>query len=263
VEIKPKKSLGQNFLIDKNIINKIINATSITSDNHILEIGPGTGNLTEFIIKKNPEKIFVIEKDKKLVNLLHNKFKNQIKILNEDILNVSENLISKEKLIVFGNLPFNISTQILSKWITTAYKKTWYKNFILMFQKEVADRILAKTDSKKYGRLTILSNWKLNVEKIIDINPSCFLPKPKIKSTLLKFTPKNEFYKFDNPKNLEFITRIFFNQRRKKIKNPLKQIFGNSKNYVEKLNLNLNLRPQNLSPETYYRITKEYEALRR
>ncbi len=263
MEIKPKKSLGQNFLIDKNIINKIINATSITSDNHILEIGPGTGNLTEFIIKKNPEKIFVIEKDKKLVNLLHNKFKNQIKILNEDILNVSENLISKEKLIVFGNLPFNISTQILSKWITTAYKKTWYKNFILMFQKEVADRILAKTDSKKYGRLTILSNWKLNVEKIIDINPSCFLPKPKIKSTLLKFTPKNEFYKFDNPKNLEFITRIFFNQRRKKIKNPLKQIFGNSKNYVEKLNLNLNLRPQNLSPETYYRITKEYEALRR
>jgi len=263
VEIKAKKSLGQNFLIDKNIINKIVNIGNISVDNHVLEIGPGTGNLTEFILKKNPKKFFVIEKDKNLSNLLDKKFKNQIKIINKDILDVSENLISKDELIVFGNLPYNISTQILSKWITTFSKKRWFKSFILMFQKEVADRILAETNTKKYGRLTILANWKLNIEKIIDISPSCFFPRPKIKSSLLKFTPKKNFFKLKNPKNLELITRVFFNQRRKKIKKPFNQIFKNSKPYIEKLNINLNLRPQNLPPETYYLIVREYENLRR
>ena len=105
MEIKAKKSLGQNFLIDKNIITKIVNVGNISNKNEVLEIGPGTGNLTEFILKKNPKKIFVIEKDINLVNLLREKFKNQIKIINEDVLNISENLISKKKLIVFGNLP--------------------------------------------------------------------------------------------------------------------------------------------------------------
>jgi len=262
VEIKAKKSLGQNFLIDKNIITKIVNVGNISNKNEVLEIGPGTGNLTEFILKKNPKKIFVIEKDINLVNLLREKFKNQIKIINEDVLNISENLISKKKLIVFGNLPYNISTQILSKWITTPLKKRWYENFVLMFQKEVADRILAKTNTKKYGRLAILANWNLDVKKITDISPSCFSPKPKVESTLLKFTPKKNFYKLKNPKSIEFITRIFFNQRRKKIKKPFNQIFVNSKFSLKKLNIDLNLRPQNLSPDTYYLIAREYENLR-
>ena len=263
MEIKLKKSLGQNFLIDKNIINKIINVGNIKNKNHILEIGPGTGNLTEYILKKKPKKVYVIEKDINLVNLLSNKFKNKIEIINADILDVSENLISEEELIVFGNLPYNISTQILSKWVTNSSEKLWYKKFILMFQKEVADRILAKTNTKKYGRLSILSNWNLNVEKIMDISPSCFFPKPKIYSSLLIFTPKKKIFKLKNPKNLEFITRIFFNQRRKKIMKPFKKIFGDSKIYFNKLNIDSNLRPQNLSPETYYLITKEYENLRR
>ena len=131
-----------------------------------------------------------------------------------------------------------------------------------MFQKEVADRILAKTNSKNYGRLSILSNWKLKIEKIIDINASCFSPKPKITSTLLKFTPKNDYFKFNDSRNLEMITRVFFNQRRKKIKNPFNQIFKDDLLISKKLSLDLNLRPQNLSPDMYYKITKEYENLR-
>ena len=262
MEIKAKKSLGQNFLIDKNIINKIVNAGNVKNINKILEIGPGTGNLTEYIIKKNPKKFYVIEKDKNLVNLLIEKFGDKINIINKDVLSVSENLISKEELTVFGNLPYNISTQILSKWITEYSKKIWYKKLILLFQKEVADRILAKTNTKKYGRLSILSNWNLNVEKIMDISPSCFFPKPKIYSSLLIFTPKKKIFKLKNPKNLEFITRIFFNQRRKKIKKPFGQVFKNSELYFKKLNINPDLRPQNLSPETYYLITAEFENLR-
>ena len=259
--IKPKKSLGQNFLIDKNIIKKIVEVGNIKNESTILEIGAGTGNLTEYILEKKPKKFFIIEKDKNLVDFLNNKFGKKIHTINDDVLNVTENLISTEKLIVFGNLPYNISTQILSKWITNLNQKNWYENYILMFQKEVANRILAATNSKEYGRISILSNWKLDIKKILDINASCFMPKPKVTSTLLKFTPKKKFLKLKNPKNLEVVSRVFFSQRRKKIKNPLNQLFKKPDIIIEKLKLNINLRPQNLSPETYYLIAEEYEKL--
>jgi len=262
VKIKAKKSLGQNFLIDKNIIKKIVEVGNILPDSTVLEIGAGTGNLTEYILEKKPKKLFIIEKDEKLVEKLKERFDKKIDIISNDVLKVSENLISSDKLIVYGNLPYNISTQILSKWITNDHQNSWYKNYILMFQKEVADRILAQTNSKNYGRLTILSNWKLNVEKILSINSSCFMPKPKVESTLLKFTPKKNYLKLKNSENLEIITRVFFNQRRKKIKNPINQLFKKSEKIIEKLKLNIELRPQNLSPETYYEIAKEYESLR-
>ena len=261
MKIKAKKSLGQNFLIDKNIIKSIVNIGDIKKNNVILEVGPGTGNLTEYILKKNPKKIFVIEKDSNLVNLLNGKFHDKINILNKDILKFDLNNISKEKIIIFGNLPYNISTKILTQWITTHEKFKCYKKLILMFQKEVADRILAKTNSRNYGRLSIISNWRLNIKKEFNISPQCFFPKPKVDSTLLSFVPKKEFYYIKNPENLEKITRIFFNQRRKMIKNPLKQIFKNPEKVAVDFKLNLNLRPQNLSPLTYFNITREYERL--
>ena len=259
---KPKKSLGQNFLIDQNILQKIVNTVSINSNSEILEIGPGTGNLTNYLIKKNPKKIFVVEKDNNLSMLLDKKFKNKINIINNDILKISENLISKQKLVVFGNLPYNISTEILAKWITSKNKSFWFSKLILMFQKEVADRIIAKINTSNYGRLSILSNWKLDIKKIMNISRNSFFPKPKIESSLLIFSPKNKFYKITNPKNLEMITRVFFNQRRKMIKKPFKQIFEDPDEIANKLSINLNLRPQNLSPDMYYKITKEYENLR-
>ncbi len=261
MKIKAKKSLGQNFLIDKNIIKSIVNVGDVKKNNVILEVGPGTGNLTEYILKKNPKKIFVIEKDSNLVNLLNEKFSDKINILNRDILKFDLNNISKEKIIIFGNLPYNISTKILTQWITTPEKFKCYKKLILMFQKEVADRILAKTNSRNYGRLSIISNWRLNIKKEFNISPQCFFPKPKVDSTLLSFVPKKEFYYIKNPENLEKITRIFFNQRRKMIKNPLKQIFKNPEKVAVNFKLNLNLRPQNLSPLTYFNITREYERL--
>ena len=258
---KPKKSLGQNFLIDNNILQKIVNTVPINKSNEILEIGPGTGNLTDYLIKKNPKKIFVVEKDNNLAFLLDEKFKNKINIINDDILKISENLISKEKLIVFGNLPYNISTKILSKWIISINKNFWFSKLILMFQKEVADRIIAKTNASNYGRLSILSNWKLDIKKIMNIGPNSFFPKPRIESSLLIFSPKNKFFKIKNPKNIEMITRVFFNQRRKMIKKPFSQIFKDSDQIAKKLDIDLNLRPQNLSPDTYFKIAREYENL--
>ena len=261
MKIKPKKSLGQNFLSDKNIIKAIVEVGNIKDNNLVLEIGPGTGNLTEFILKKNPKIFFVIEKDYNLVKLLYKKFNNKINIINKDVLNFELNDISNEKVIVYGNLPYNISTEILIKWITDNKKFQSCKKLILMFQKEVADRIMAKTNSKNYGRLSIISNWRMNIKKEFDISPNCFFPKPKVNSTLLSFEPKKKYFNIKKPYNLEKITKVFFNQRRKMIKNPLKQIFKKPDMILEKLKLDINLRPQNLSPLIYFKITKEYEDL--
>ena len=163
--IKAKKSLGQNFLIDRNILEKITNIIEI-EDKTIVEVGPGTGNLTSFILKKNPKKMVVIEKDNYLAENLHETFKNQLTIINDDILKININSMFKDKVIVFGNLPYNISTEILSKWITNTKNNFWFSHLILMFQKEVADRIIAKFNTSDYGRLSIISNWKLNIKKI-------------------------------------------------------------------------------------------------
>ena len=260
--IKAKKSLGQNFLIDKNIIEKIIDSVEIEGKS-ILEIGPGTGNLTKNILEKKPKKLIVIEKDNELAKLLNKDFGEKIKIINDDVLKVDENKLDSNVLTVFGNLPYNISTEILCSWILNIKNNNfWFNSLILMFQKEVADRIIAEFNTKNYGRLSILSNWKLDIVKICDVKPSSFSPKPKIESSVLIMKPKIDFFNLKDPKNLEKLTRVFFMHRRKMLKKPYNQMFNGSLDAANKLEIDLNLRPQNLNMETYYKLTREYENLR-
>ena len=260
--IKAKKSLGQNFLIDQNILKKIVNITEIKNKT-VLEVGPGTGNLTYHILSKKPKKIYVIEKDEDLAVKLFNNFKGKIEIINKDILLINEKNLDNDKFIVFGNLPYNISTEILSKWILNLdRKKFWFSCLILMFQKEVADRIISEFNSSKYGRISILSNWKLDIKKICDIKSTSFSPRPRVDSSLIYFKPKQFFFDINNPKNIEKVTRIFFNQRRKMLKKPFNQLFDGNAEIARKLNIDLSLRPQNLDFETYYKLVREYENLR-
>ena len=259
--IRAKKSLGQNFLIDKDIINKIVSTVSIT-DNEILEVGPGTGNLTKEILKNNPSKMYLVEKDNFLAESLKEIMDERVVIFNEDILKFDTTSLSKNKIVVFGNLPYNISTEILSTWIVNLKNNYWFSDLILMFQKEVADRIIAKFNTSAYGRLSILANWRLNVNKICDISPESFSPRPKIQSTLIHFTPKKNFVDIKDPLNLEKITRVFFSHRRKMLKKPFNQIFNGNNDLLDKFNLDLKLRPQNLDFDTYYKLTIEYEKLR-
>ena len=259
--IKAKKSLGQNFLNDKNVLQKIINSVNIENKS-ILEVGPGTGNLTSYILENKPKKVIVIEKDNLLVQELRKLFGKRITIINEDILKIDETNFFNEKMIVFGNLPYNVSTEIITKWIINSKNILWFDCLILMFQKEVADRIIAEFNTSNYGRLSIICNWKLYIKKICDIKPEAFSPKPKVDSSLLFFYPKKNFIKIQNPKNLEKITRVFFNQRRKMLKKPFNQLFNGNQKVLEKLKINLTLRPQNLDFETYYKLAHEYENLR-
>ena len=262
MNIKPKKSLGQNFLIDTNILDKIVESADLSKEDIVLEIGPGSGNLTEKILGKKPKKIYVVEKDKSLTDLLKTKFGKKIHIINEDILNCYDQFISDFPIKVFGNLPYNISTKILTSFIRIKNLNKFYDKFIFVFQKEVADRIIADENSKNYGRLSVISSWRMNISKIIDISPNSFSPIPKVWSSLLLLSPKKYYEKINNHKNLEHITNIFFNQRRKMIKKPMRFLFENFENVANELNLDLNLRPQNLSVKKYLEICKNYEEFK-
>ncbi len=260
MKLSQKKSLGQNFLVDQDVLNKIADVGEVGNEDLVIEVGPGSGALTKKILEKKPKNLVVIEKDERLYNFLLKNFNQKLKIINEDMMKISYENFNGKNYIIFGNLPYNISTQILAKWIKLKNIDIFCKKFVLMFQKEVADRIIAETNTKNYGRLSILSNWRMNINKIFDIEPESFNPAPKVKSTLLVFVPKKKFFKFKNPSNLEYVTNIFFSQRRKMIKNPLKFIFKNYEEISKKLDLNLNLRPQNIDHITYYKICELYEA---
>ena len=258
---KPKKSLGQNFLIDNNIINKIIQLFD-ANNNNIVEIGPGTGNLTKKIIEQNPKSLVLIEKDKELANYLKTKLAGHenLKIFNEDILKFElEDNIKKDSIII-GNLPYNISSQILAKLIKFKKWLPKYKKLILMFQKEVADKILAKRNSAAFGRLTILTNARLKITSHFNISQNCFYPIPKVKSTILVFEPiVNQDFKVKDVTNLEKITHVFFSKKRKMINKAFKELFKEPIAIAEKININLNLRPNQLSEKEYYKITEYFE----
>ena len=259
-----KKSLGQNFLIDQNIINKIIKIGNIQENKIILEIGPGLGNLTKKIRAMNPRLIFAVEKDKRLFLHLKDEFENfnNVKIINDDIIKFIKRKNIGKNIIVYGNLPYNISTQILASFIMIDKWPPWYEILIFMFQKEVANRILAKEKSKDFGRLSILCNWRLEIKKHFHVSKNCFSPKPKINSTVLSFKPKkNNEFNIKNPKHLETVTRVLFSGRRKMINKNFLKLFNGNKTIANNINLDLNLRPEKLSNEMFYKITMEYEKL--
>ena len=259
MSLKPKKSLGQNFLLDKNIINKIIDAAKIGSNDVVLEVGPGTGNLTQYIISKKPKKIYLVEKDENLANELEKQYLNKITIIKKDILKIPYEFYSGKRFLILGNLPYNISTKILSEWCLN--KSLNVSKMVLMFQKEVAERILANVNSKNYSRITILSKWKFDIKKITDVKPNSFFPKPKVHSTVLEFVSKRKFHEIKDPKNLEKITRVFFSQRRKMIKKPINILFKNFQFDYKKFNIKSSDRPQNIDIKKYLEIVNEYESL--
>tara|TARA_B110000285_G_C14886383_1_gene496381 strand:- start:11 stop:802 length:792 start_codon:yes stop_codon:yes gene_type:complete len=259
--IKPKKSLGQNFLIDNNILNKIIKLVEI-NNNNIVEIGPGTGNLTRKIIEQKPKSLILIEKDQILSNSLKNELSKQksFNIFNEDILKFDLEKKIKKNSIIIGNLPYNISSQILVKLIKFKLWLPKYKKLILMFQKEMAEKILAKHNTPDYGRLSIITAARLKITNRFNISSNSFYPVPKVKSTILVFEPIiNKKFKIKNIDNLEKISHIFFSRKRKMINKAFKQLFKDPLSVAKKININLTSRPNELSENEYFQIAQFFE----
>ncbi len=255
-----KKSLGQNFLIDKNIIRKIINLVKLEKKN-IIEIGAGHGALTDEILKKKPNLLNIIEKDITLYKKLKIKYSEvkNVKIYNDDILDFNLESLVKKNSIIIGNLPYNISSQILVKILRFKKWPPNFENLIFMFQKELGEKILGVCPSVNYGRLSILSNYRLNFLNKFLVSKNCFFPKPKVTSMVILFRPKlRKLYNIKNILNLEKITNFFFSNKRKMINKTIKKIL-NEREIKSIIGLKLNSRPSEIKPEIYYKITELFE----
>ena len=252
--IKINKSLGQNFIFDQNLTDKIVSKSKPLSTT-IIEIGPGPGSLTRSILKEKPNKLFVIDIDKqseKMLSDLKSMHNETLNIIIEDALKYPIWELGNSPRQVIANLPYNTGTKMFTEWLK---RINCFESMTLMFQKEVADRILAKPGSKNYGRLSVITNWLSETKKLFDIPNSAFIPKPKVNSTVIKIKPYKKPIYDVSFESLEAITRIAFSQRRKMIKTSLKEI--NCNKILDELNISPFLRPEQLSIQDFCKIAKK------
>ncbi|MDR1693760.1 MAG: 16S rRNA (adenine(1518)-N(6)/adenine(1519)-N(6))-dimethyltransferase RsmA [Lactobacillaceae bacterium] len=254
-----KKSLGQNFLLDRNITDKIIKMSLDAqgkkdfSDDYVFEVGPGPGGLTRSVLSQNPKKLTVIEMDERCIKIMEDiksKVGDRLEIISGDAMKQNFALMDAKPRHIVSNLPYNISVHLLFGWLKSIEA---FNSMTLMFQKEVADRILAKTSTKDYGRISILSQLLCKVDKLFDINPNCFVPAPKIWSTVLVFRPLHSGLTEKQISNIEKITAAAFGQRRKMIRHSLKSI-ANIDEILSCLNIGNNLRAEELNPLQFLQI---------
>ncbi|MFL2835998.1 MAG: 16S rRNA (adenine(1518)-N(6)/adenine(1519)-N(6))-dimethyltransferase RsmA [Alphaproteobacteria bacterium] len=260
--IKPSKKLGQNFIFDKNILNKITRLIDPTSCDLVIEIGPGLGGLSEALVNNGVNKLLLIEKDKQfsyLLNELKSKYPNQIDISFEDAINFNFDLANYKNINIISNLPYNAATKILTSLLSFHYSTHKFNDMVLMFQKEVAQRITANYGNKDYGRLSIISQFLYQCNIEFDLNPAIFFPRPNVDSSIVSFKSLKK-KSGPNIKTLEQVTRAAFSQRRKKIKTSLRDLI-NEIDLIQKLGIDSNLRAEQLSVSQYLKISEYLDAI--
>jgi 16S rRNA (adenine1518-N6/adenine1519-N6)-dimethyltransferase len=255
LKITPRKSLGQNFLINTNIVNKMVRSLSDIAGSNILEIGPGLGVLTNALLERDIKSLTVIEADKKFLPLLEktkvppNKL---FRIINANALKLTEEELVAGYYKIVANLPYNISTMLLVKWLK---KMTFVDEIVVMLQKEVADRILATHSTSNYGRISVLAQYICHCEKLFDVEPDNFFPVPKVHSSIIKLTPKKPRVSLSDIKNIEKVCKAAFNFRRKVIRKSLKQIMESPELKLKKIGIDYNKRPEELTVDDFYKIS--------
>lgn len=252
-----KKSLGQNFLIDNNIINKISESINVSKDDLIIEIGPGAGALTKELIKKESD-VICFEIDKRLENILNNIESNNIQIVFEDFLKVDLNKYINKKykrLFFVGNLPYYITTAIINKIVNESnpYEIT------IMIQKEVAERFMAKPKSKEYGSLSVFLQYNFDIKKICDVSKNCFKPVPKVDSMVIKLIA-NKKKNLKSEEKFYKLIKDAFHQKRKNLRNNLKNYnLEKINNTLNTFNKDLTYRAEEISIEEFIEISNHLD----
>ncbi len=259
--LNAKKTLGQNFLLDLNLTQKIAQAAGVTNQDTVIEIGPGPGGLTRALLKTSAPKVIAIEIDERAIHLLEelkNIAPHRLDILQGDALTINLPDISSAPRKIIANLPYNVATSLLIRWLKQADA---FSSMTLMFQKEVAERITAQPGSKSYGRLSIMSQAQATCKRLFDLPPSAFTPAPKVTSSIVHFVPHRAVVDPKLYQSLELVTKFAFGQRRKMLRSSLKGLNVNVMELLEKSTIESTQRAEELNLHDFLRLAQTFQSL--
>ncbi len=261
-----KKSLGQNFLFDLNLTSRIARSAGPLEDATIIEVGPGPGGLTRAILAAGAKKVIAIERDTRCLPALAEiaeRYPGRLEVIEADALEFDPRPLAGDGLVrIIANLPYNVGTALLTGWLTGEAWPPWWASLTLMFQREVAERIVAdESDPKNYGRLGVLCGWRTEARILFDVPPSAFVPPPKITSSVVHLTPRA------NPLPcrigaLEAVTRAAFGQRRKMLRQSLKSIATDPTAMIRAAGLEETIRAENIQVDGYVALANAWDATR-
>lgn len=257
---KPKKFLGQNFLVDENIAKKIVSSLDIVKDDTVVEIGPGQGVLTKYLAEGS-ENFFAVEIDKSLIENLSLKFKGRAKIIHKNFLklNLQKEFPGNTKLKVIGNIPYNLTSEILFKLFDSSDA---IDMAVLMMQKEVARRLIARHNTKEYGILSIQTQLHTTPEILFNVSPTSFFPKPLVTSSIVKLDFNKKIESNLNKNLFKTLVKESFGKRRKTMKNSLKNFFESNKIGFDKIDFDFSRRAESVTVEEFIKLTKEIEEIK-
>lgn len=268
-DLRAKKSLGQNFLLDLNLTDRIAQAAGPLDDVDVLEIGPGPGGLTRSLLRLGARKVIAIERDARCVDALEEisrHYPNRLTIVAVDALAVDETEILEahglNQVRVIANLPYNIGSKLLIKWLLPEQWPPWYSSLSLLFQKEVAERIIATPGNKTYGRLSVMANWRCATRMAFDIPARAFTPAPNVTSSLMIISPRDDVGETVNPRDLERVVGQAFGQRRKMIKSSLRGLGLSVDELLRTAGIDPTLRAEDVDVQGFVKIARAYCRIR-
>ncbi|MFC7050624.1 16S rRNA (adenine(1518)-N(6)/adenine(1519)-N(6))-dimethyltransferase RsmA [Emcibacter nanhaiensis] len=262
-----KKSLGQNFLTDLNLTGKIARSAGDLSNSVIYEVGPGPGALTRALLMNGAYRVVAVEMDERCIEAqkqIQAAYPGRLEVIHGDAMQVDERELigdpGDKDIRIVANLPYNVGTALLIKWLTAENWLPWYKSLTLMFQKEVGDRIVAQPGSKAYGRLSVLAQYRAEARKLFDVPARAFVPPPKVTSCIVQITPHEEKPDTPNQKVLERVVSAAFGQRRKMLRASLKSLGVDPLPKLEAAGIKETARAEELSVEDFCRLARHYES---
>jgi 16S rRNA (adenine1518-N6/adenine1519-N6)-dimethyltransferase len=260
-----RKSLGQNFLLDLNLAARIARAAGSLAGVTVLEIGPGPGGLTRALLSLGAARVVAVERDERAIAALQEiaeREHDRLDIVSADALTFDPRpRLGRGPVRIVANLPYNIATALLVNWLSVEPWPPWYDAAILMFQREVAERIVAASGSKSYGRLSVLAQWRCEARILFDVNASAFVPPPKVKSSLVRLVPRPEPLPCDR-RVLEIVTRAAFGQRRKMLRQSLRSLGVDVAALIAAAGLDPTARAEDVSIEGFVMLARAFAALR-
>lgn len=263
-ELAAKKALGQNFLCDLNLTSRIARHAGSLDGVTVVEIGPGPGGLTRALLFEGAKRVLAIEMDERAIPALQeisDHYDGRLDFIRGDALKTDIQSQVSGRVKIIANLPYNVATMLLLNWLEHDPWPAWFESLTLMFQKEVAERIVAKPNSKAYGRLSVISQWRCNCQIAFNVDRANFMPPPKVTSSIIHMIPKPLTSDAPSLKTLSGITMAAFNQRRKMLRASLKNTLPNAIEFLTELDIDPTLRADALSVEDYLKIATKFETL--